>query len=254
MPVDLAVPDVIVGSRALAEAHSLDLALFVALEDASLRTARALTRRAPDRDVLDLATRQATDDARHHELFGARLGAAPRRQDVTGAVLIPPLRRFLAQCHELAEAGSFVEALTLLDLVLKAMAGAVYANEVRSWEPVDPGLAGLIRAVADDEARHVARATHVVRARLGADPGRRARVAALCAAAHRTLQEVFRYYIRKLVGLFAAVAREYGGRCARAEVGPGRLLADAPAGGQVTAVRAASEAAYARTSAQAGLW
>src|SRR5262249_30661827 len=156
--------------------------------------------------------------------------------------------------HELAEAGSFVEALTLLDLVLKAMAGAVYAHEVRSWEPVDPCLAGLIRAVADDEVRHVARATHVVRARLGADPGRRARVAALGAAAHRTLREGFRTYTRKLVGLFAAVARECGGRCPGAEVGPGRLPPDAPRRGQVAAVQAASEAAYARTSAQAGLW
>jgi hypothetical protein len=283
MAVELTIPDAIVGSRALAEAHRLDLALFVALEDASLRTARALTRRASDRDALDLATRQALDDARHHELLGARLDAAlaaalpdrgqapeallvrgpqgrrdgdppPRREDVTGAAVIPPLRRVLGRCHDLAEAGSFVEALALLDLVLKAMAGPVYAYAARSWEPVDPCLAGLIRAVADDEARHVAGATQAVRARLGSDPGRRARVAALCAAAHRTLHEVFRYYIRKLVGLFAAVAGEHGGRCARDQAGPGRPLPYAPEGGQVAAIQAAGGAAYARAWAQAGLY
>jgi hypothetical protein len=74
MPVDLfpeqAIPAAIMSSRPLAEVHRLDLALFVAFEEASSRLSAALARSVPSCEPL---AEQACDDARHHTAFRRRL-------------------------------------------------------------------------------------------------------------------------------------------------------------------------------------
>src|SRR5262245_56109946 len=68
-----ALPPVLGEIRALAEVHRLDLALFVVFEEASLRVSGALVRRAPHAQALNFGAQQTLDEARHHELFRARL-------------------------------------------------------------------------------------------------------------------------------------------------------------------------------------
>src|SRR5262249_37738883 len=111
--VDAQLPPRLGELRALGEVHRLDLALFVVFEEASLRVSGALVRRAPNADALAFGAQQTLDEARHHELFRARLLLhGPRANDSVDAIVTPPLRRFLDRCFEVADAGRFIDALT----------------------------------------------------------------------------------------------------------------------------------------------
>jgi hypothetical protein len=251
--IESSLRDVIREVRPLAEAYRLDVALFVAVEEACVRTTGSLIRNAPDRQCLNFCVQQAAEDAQHHELFRARLeqalAAAPPRaaateaavlrllqgvkapvsqsltvDEITAAVVIPPLRDYFDRCRATADAGNFVEGLALLDLTLKAMAWPLYEFEVRYWQPVDPYLAQLIRDVADDERRHLMSSGRLVRGLLAESPERRAQVATLCAEGRTQLDEVFRYFVRKLVTLFAVAAQQYPACFAGTEIAPGKPL------------------------------
>lgn len=245
MPLDLAsmaIPEVIIRSRPLAEAHRLDLALFVVFEEASVRIAETLSRHEPPQPLLDLIARQVRDDSRHLALFARRLDetlAVPRRDpgqatealllrtlqgvkapaaaplhrdNVTKAVVIPPLRRYLDDCQRAADDGAVLNALVLHNLLLKGMACSLCVHEVRYWRSFDPHLADIIRAVETDECGHVERAIRIVRAALADDSARRHQIRELCAEGYARLQPVFRYYIRKFVELFGVVVRQQGMR------------------------------------------
>src|SRR5258708_7827017 len=128
MNLDEAIPEVISNSRPLAEAHRLDLALFVAFEEESLRIAESLSRYAPNTDVLNFLADQAREDAHHLEQFRRRLdltlaattpdraseteamllrvlqgGKAAteglRRTEIVTAIVTPPLRRYFEACQ-----------------------------------------------------------------------------------------------------------------------------------------------------------
>lgn len=249
-------PVAITESRALAEVHRLDLSLFVVFEEAALRVSGALTRRAPTALALAFAAQQTVDEARHFEMFSRRLAdstgvaaSAPTRD-----ILIPPLQRFLDLCYEVADGGSFVEGLTLMNLVLEGMAYPLYAYEERYWAPVDPYLTRLIRSAFVDETRHVAFGAATVHALLaGGDQATRARVQRITDDARRVMGEVFDYYVRKFVGLFDAVARRHAGLFKDAELAPGRRLADTPYQEQVAIIRHSIDSEHARLLARAGL-
>lgn len=252
------VPELILDSPPLAEVHRLDLALFVVFEEASLRVSGALTRLAPSVDALNFSAQQTLDEARHHEMFRDRLQAASRAEGVetaeaTEAILIPPLRRFMERCYEVADGGSFIEAMVLMNLVLEGMAHPLYSYEERYWKPLDAYLARLVRAAFTDETRHVAFGADVVRTLLRDDPDRRARAAALCAEARLAMDEIFTHYIQEFVGLFDAVARLHPDRFAGAELAPGRLIAETPYEEQVALIHASIDREHSRLIARAGL-
>src|SRR5712691_2265676 len=253
-----ALPDVILGSPPLAEVHRLDLALFVVFEEASLRVSGALTRLASTPDALSFAAQQTMDEARHHEMFRRRLTAASAAAgldaaDATATMLIPPLRSFIDRCYEVADGGSFIEGMVLMNLVLEGMAHPLYAYEQRYWAPLHPRLARLVRAAFTDETRHVAFGADVVRRLLSEDPDRRAKMAALCRDAARAMGDVFSVYIREFVGLFDAVARLHPDLFAGAEFAPGRLIAETPYEEQVAMIEASITREHARLIARAGL-
>ena len=253
-----ALPGRLLDSRPLAEVHRLDLALFVVFEDASLRVSGALTRRAPTLDALNFSAQQTLDEAHHHEVFRRRLEltSAALGLDADAAVeaiLIPPLRKFLERAYEVADAGSFVEAMVLINLVLEGMAYPLYSYEERYWQPVDPYLAKLIRGAFTDETRHVAFGAGLVHALLADDPARRAKVAVLCHEARLALREVFDFYVRKFVSLFDAVARRHGDLFAGAEFAPGRRIAETPYEDQIAAIHASIDHEHGRLLARAGL-
>jgi len=253
-----ALPDVVVESPPLAEVHRLDLALFVVFEEASLRVSGALTRLASTPDALSFAAQQTMDEARHHEMFRRRLTAASAAAgldaaDATATMLIPPLRSFIDRCYEVADGGSFIEGMVLMNLVLEGMAHPLYAYEQRYWAPLDPYLARLVRAAFTDETRHVAFGADVVRRLLSEDPDRRAKMAALCRDAARAMGDVFSVYIREFVGLFDAVARLHPDLFAGAEFAPGRLIAETPYEEQVAMIEASITREHARLIARAGL-
>jgi hypothetical protein len=252
------LPELVLASRPVAEVHRLDLALFVVFEEASLRVSGALTRLAPTLDSLNFAAQQTLDEAHHHEIFRRRLnlscgvsGANP--DDSLEAIRIPPLRRFLERCYEVADGGSFIEAMVLMNLILEGMAYPLYSYEERYWQPIDPYLSRLIRGAFVDETRHVAFGASVVRAQLSGDPARRAKVAALCKDARATMNEVFQYYIRKFVGIFDAVAKRHRDYFAEAEFAPGRLIAQTPYEEQVAMIQNSVATEHARLIAQAEL-
>jgi hypothetical protein len=229
------LPDAIAASRPLAEAHRLDLALFVVFEEWSVEVAHTLMRHAKG-VMLAFLTRQAQDDTRHLAVFGARLDqslavkpagadrtqalllrvlqsgerttAALRREEIVNAVIVPPLRRFLDRVRSLANTGDSVEALSLLNLVFKGMACPLSRYEVRFWEKVDPFLSFLIRGADADERRHVTDAARILRTLLAGDAARRGPLLALCEAARAELAEAFRYYARKMVGLSSTYSKQ----------------------------------------------
>jgi hypothetical protein len=253
-----ALPDVVVESPPLAEVHRLDLALFVVFEEASLRVSGALTRLAPTPDALSFAAQQTMDEARHHEMFRRRLTAASAAAgldaaDATASILIPPLRSFIDRCYEVADGGSFIEGMVLMNLVLEGMAHPLYAYEQRYWAPLDPYLARLVRAAFTDETRHVAFGADVVRRLLSEDPNRRAKMATLCRDASRAMGDVFSVYIREFVGLFDAVARLHPDLFAGAEFALGRRIAETPYEEQVAMIEASITREHARLIARAGL-
>ena len=253
-----ALPDVVVESPPLAEVHRLDLALFVVFEEAALRVSGALTRLAPTQDALSFAAQQTMDEARHHEMFRRRLTAASAAAGLddtaaTAPILIPPLRSFIDRCYEVADGGSFIEGMVLMNLVLEGMAHPLYAYEERYWAPLDPYLARLVRAAFTDETRHVAFGADVVRRLLAEDPDRRAKMVGLCRDAGRAMGDVFSVYIREFVGLFDAVARLHPDLFAGAEFAPGRLIAETPYEEQVAMIEASITREHARLIARAGL-
>jgi hypothetical protein len=230
MPVELShlddtLPEMIAASRPLAEAHRLDLALFVAFEELSVRIAEALSRYRLSADVLNLLLEQARDDARHLELFRRRLdlslssartsdneamllrvlqgGKATsgglRRDEIVAAIVTPPLRRYFADCQASADTGAILETLVTFHLVLKGMAWSLCAYEAHYWEPIDPVLAQLIRDSGEEEYRHITRSAPIVRQAAE----HRVRLTRLAAESVSRLREAFAYYIRKLVVLFA---------------------------------------------------
>jgi hypothetical protein len=252
------LPELVVASRPLAEVHRLDLALFVVFEEASLRVSGALTRLAPTEDALRFAAQQTLDEAHHYEIFRGRLKAASAAvgapcEDAEQAILIPPLRRFVDRCYEVADAGSFIEAMVLMNLVLEGMAYPLYSYEERYWRPVDPYLARMVRGAFADETRHVAFGAALVKTLLDGDPERRSKVRALCVDARAALGEVFRYYIRTFVGLFDAVAKRHRDLFAAAEIAPGRLIAETPYEDQVAMIHRSIDDEHARLLARAGL-
>lgn len=250
----LDLPPILSELPALGEVHRLDLALFVVFEEASLRVSGALVRRAPDDAALAFAAQQTLDEARHHELFRARLLATgPRAAGSVEAIVTPPLRRFLDRCFEVADGGSFVEALTLMNLVLEGMAYPLYSYERRYWAPIDPYLAELVRAAYADETRHVAYGAALTQRLLADDAAARARAQKTCAEARRALTEVFRHYVKRFVGLFDMVARRHGDRFAGAELLPGVRISDTPYREQVELIERSIEAAHGRLLVRAGL-
>jgi hypothetical protein len=251
-----ALPAPLAEQRSLAEVHRLDLSLFVVFEEAALRVSGALVRRAPHPAALAFAAQQTLDEARHHEIFARRLAASSAawgRPVAPDEILIPPLRKFLDLCYEVADRGRFVEGLVLTNLVLEGMAYPLYAYEERYWSPVDPYLARLIASAFTDETRHVAFGAALVRDALAADPAARASVQRLTLDARRVMNEVFAYYVRKFVGLFDAVARRHRALFAGALFQPGRPLADTPYEEQIAGIRHSIETEHARLLARAGL-
>jgi hypothetical protein len=251
-----ALPDAIASERALAEVHRLDLSLFVVFEEAALRVSGALVRRAPTPQALAFSAQQTVDEARHHEIFGRRLAAsiAASGARAGGAdILIPPLRRFLDLCYEVADRGDFVDGLVLTNLVLEGMAYPLYAYEERYWTPVDPYLARLIASAFADETRHVAFGAALVKAALADDPQARARVQRLTDDARGVMGDVFAYYVRKFVGLFDAVARRHRALFAGAVFQPGRALADTPYEEQIACIRHSIDTEHGRLLGRAGL-
>jgi hypothetical protein len=249
------LPEAIVKERSLAEVHRLDLSLFVVFEEVALRVSGALVRRAPDEQALMFTAQQTLDEARHHEIFARRLEtstAAWGTRALRDEILIPPLRRFLDLCHEVADRGDFIEGLVLTNLVLEGMAYPLYAYEQRYWAPVDPYLARLIASAFADETRHVAFGAALVKQGL-ADDGVRARVQRLTDDARQVMSEVFGYYVRKFVGLFDAVARRHRTLFAGAVFEPGRLLADTPYEEQIAAIKHTIDSEHGRLLARAGL-
>jgi hypothetical protein len=252
------MPEVILSSRPLAEVHRLDLALFVIFEEAALRVSGALTRRAPTTDALAFAAQQTLDEARHHEMFRRRLDVARAAAGMAPAealdeMLIPPLRAFLGRCYEVADTGGFLEAMTLMNLLLEGMAYPLYAYEERYWQPVDPFLAKLVRSAFNDETRHTALGARMVRSLVADDPTMRARAQKLCVEARGLLAEVFRYYVRKFVGLFDAVARRQPEIFVGAELAPGHRIADTPYEEQIAMIHASIDREHGRLIARAGL-
>jgi hypothetical protein len=248
------LPEPIVRERSLAEVHRLDLSLFVVFEEAALRVSGALVRRAPSERALAFCAQQTLDEARHHELFARRLqlSTAAWGTRPSDGILIPPLRRFLELCYEVADRGDFVEGLVLTNLVLEGMAYPLYAYEQRYWAPVDPYLARLIASAFADETRHVAFGAALVKESLG-DPATRARVQRLTDDARQVMGEVFTHYVRKFVGLFDAVARRHRALFATAEFQPGRRLADTPYDEQIACIRRSIDVEHARLLGRAGL-
>lgn len=252
------VPELILRSPPLAEVHRLDLALFVVFEEASLRVSGALTRLAPSVDALNFAAQQTLDEAHHHEVFRRRLELSSLAcgigvEATTEAILIPPLRRFIERCYEVADGGSFIDGIVLTNLVLEGMAHPLYSYEERYWKPVDPYLARLVRGAFADETRHVAFGAGVVRTLLQNDPARRAKAAALCAEARLAMREVFSFYVREFVGVFDAVGRLHPEIFADAELAPGRLIAQTPYEEQVAMIHASIDREHGRLIARAGL-
>lgn len=252
------IPELILSSRPLAEVHRLDLALFVIFEEAALRVSGALTRRAPSTDALCFAAQQTLDEARHHEMFRTRLdqaraAAGMGAAEALDALLIPPLRTFLDRCYEVADRGEFIEAMTLMNLLLEGMAYPLYAYEERYWQVVDPYLAKLVRSAFDDETRHTAFGAATVRALLEHDPVTRSRVMRMCREARALLAEVFRYYVRTFVGIFDAVARRMPEIFAGAELAPGQLIANTPYEEQVAMIHASIDTEHDKLMVRAGL-
>lgn len=251
-----AIPECIASSRALAEVHRLDLCLFVVFEEAALRVSGALTRSAPTAETLAFSAQQTLDEARHHEVFLGRLaasvavcGGSRRVEDI----VVPPLRRFLDLCYEVADRGAFLDGLVLMNLILEGMAHPLYAYEQRYWLPADPYLARLVASAAADETRHVALGAATVRAALEADAGSRGRARELVREGRQLMGEVFDYYIRKFVGLFDSVARRHRELFAGAEFEPGRLVSATPYADQVNAIRCRIDEQHARLLGRAGL-
>jgi len=252
------LPAILVESPPLAEVHRLDLSLFTVFEEASLRVSGALTRRAPTDGALNFSAQQTLDEARHREIFQRRLDQARAAHNIplssaTDAIMIPPLRAFIERCYEVADGGSFIEGLTLMNLVLEGMAYPLYEYEEHYWRPVDPYLAGLVRSAFTDETRHVAFGARLVRDLLAGDAERRAKVTRLCHDARAAMREVFRYYIRKFVSLFDLVARRHKDVFAGAEFAPGRLITETPYEEQVAMIHASIEREHARLLERAGL-
>jgi hypothetical protein len=251
------IPARLLASRPLAEVHRLDLGLFVVFEEAALRVSGVLTRRAPSAEALSFAAQQTLDEARHHEMFRDRFDRAREAAGVArasaDAVLTPPMRRFLDRCHEVADRGSFVEGLALMNLVLEGMAYPLYAYEERYWRPIDPYLARLVRHAYADETRHVAFGAQLVRRMLADDPAERARVTHVCRDARVALAESFDYYVKKFVGLFDAVAKRHRDLFAGAELAPGLLIAETPYAEQVARIHHSIDVEHGRLLARAGL-
>lgn len=245
-------------SRPLAEVHRLDLALFVVFEEAALRVSGALVRRAPTQDALSFSAQQTLDEAHHYEMFLRRSDQSRALADLPGgkvdtAILTPPLRRFIDRCYEVADSGSFLEGLTLVNLLLEGMAYPLYAYEERYWRPIDPYLARLVRSAFVDETRHVAFGAHLVKELLADDPAEKARVTRLCGEARQALREVFQYYVRVFVGLFDAVARRHRELFAGAEMSPGKLISETPYAEQVALIHHSIDSEHTRLLGAAGL-
>ncbi len=253
-----ALPEALLASKPLAEVHRLDLSLFVVFEEASLRVSGALTRRAPSLDALNFCAQQTIDEARHYEVFRrryehARIAAGLSPTEGTDAILIPPLKRFLEHCYEVADAGSFIEGLTLMNLVLEGMAFSLYAYEERYWKNVDPWLSLAVRNAFADESRHCAFGANLVASLLKDDPVRRAKVSKLCERARGAMAEVFAYYVKKFVGVFDVVARQHQDLFATTECAPGKLVSQTPYREQVAMIHHSIDVEHARLIAKAGL-
>jgi hypothetical protein len=256
--LDAAIPQAIAHSRALSEVHRLDLALFVVFEESALRVSGALVRKAPTQAALDFAAQQTLDEAHHHEVFRRRSDAARQAAGllpgpIDPAILTPPLRRFIDRCYEVADHGSFIEGLTLTNLVLEGMAYPLYAYEQAYWRPFDPYLARLVQGAFTDETRHVHFGATLVRELLAQDVEQRARVRRLCHEARKALAEVFAYYVRTFVGLFDAVARRHHDLFGDAELAPGRRIADTPYEEQVAMIHHSIDREHTRLLTAAGL-
>jgi len=252
------VPEWILESPPLAHVHRLDLALFVVFEEVALRVSGALTRCAPDPDGLNFAAQQTLDEARHLEVFAGRLersraAAGISGGDPTEAILIPPLRRFVERCYEVADGGSFVEGLALVTLVMEGLAYPLYAYEERYWKPVDPFMAALIRGAFVDETRHVHMGADLVRRHVSGDPSLRARVRRTCSEARALLDEVFGYYVKTFVRTFDAVARRHGDLFAGAELAPGKSIVETPYEEQVRTIQASISREHGALMESAGL-
>jgi hypothetical protein len=252
------LPEVLRNSRPLSEVHRLDLALFVAFEEAALRVSGALTRRAPTQDALNFSAQQTLDEARHLEVFRKRFEqsctiSGHASDGALDAILTPPLKRFLERCYEVADGGSFTEGLTLMNLVLEGMAFPLYAYEERYWQPVDPFLGKLVHHAYADESRHCAFGAQLVRSLTEKDPAARARVSKLCAEAAQAMEEIFRYYVKKFVGLFDAVAKRHGELFSGAECAPGHLIASTPYQDQVAMIHRSITEGHTKLLERAGL-
>jgi hypothetical protein len=279
-----AIPEVVPASRPLAEAHRLDLALFVAFGEASLRVSTALARHAPDAACLSFAEQQALDDSRFHQRFLKRLeqtlastrpdrgiateiallqvllgkGPSPEASraadSFAAAVVLPPLRRFLVRCQAAADApGSFLEAVALLDLTLKGMACPLYVFEACYWRPVDPYLAGMIDDAAEAERRNIVSAAHLMRNLLASSLDHRQTFTGLCAEGRSALEDVFGYYADRLVRLFAVARRQQPDLFAGVEIAPGRPLLDTDAEEQIAIIQDTGTAEHLKFLKQAGL-
>ena len=258
MTIGPGLPQPIVESHALAEVHRLDLSLFVIFEEAALRVSGALTRSAPTLDAMNFAAQQTLDEARHREIFWQRLCSSCRATgivdpQVSEAIMIPPLQRFLEQCYEVVDRGEFIEGMTIMNLVFEGMAYPLYAYEQRYWAPVDPYLALLIRSAFADESRHVVYGAKLINSLLQDDSQRKAKVSALCHDATLLMAEVFDYYIRKFVKLFDTVASMHKDIFADAEFAPGRLISQTPYEEQIRTIHESIRQQHGALLERAGL-
>ncbi len=144
-------------------------------ETAALEGSSGLVRLAPNRNAKIFMATQVVDEARHLEVFLARLndlGVDDAEAEIQRRAN-PSLLDFKDALLDLVDAGDWLSAVFAQNVILETMEFTVFRSHERTADPV---TAEILRGVISDERRHFGFGENDVGHRVAEDPGLRPRL------------------------------------------------------------------------------
>ncbi|WP_230458444.1 ferritin-like domain-containing protein [Leptospira santarosai] len=203
----------IIDDPLLNQVIKMDIASFLIAEHHSINNTAQMITLAPDEESSIFLSTQVLDEARHFEVFNARIKnlgvTSEKRNELMERYTTPPLKKFFELIEEQIDKKSFAGAVVGQNLILEGMAYPVYRYESKYWSKLDPGLSQIILGAFADEVQHTGFGEAYLNLIIKKDIIVKNKMKKLIKNFHTLMTEVFDRVIHHYIGLYQEASNCY---------------------------------------------
>ncbi|WP_078125359.1 ferritin-like domain-containing protein [Leptospira alexanderi] len=235
----------------------MDIATFLIAEQHSIFNTAKMINLAPDEESSIFLATQVVDEARHFEVFNAKikdLGVSiEKRNELMDRYTTPPLKKFFELIDEQIDKGSFEGAIVGQNLILEGMAYPVYRYESKYWSKLDPSLSQIILGAFADEVQHTGFGEAYLNQIIKKDINVKNKMKKLIEHFHTLMTEVFERVINHYIGLYQEASNCYMEIQGDIEIFKGHYMKDTSEEEQVRILLSSIQKEYRKRAIKIGL-